>query len=103
MADEVESHDVLAQAEALADVTREAGTQVTRASADNHGVDLIRRGSRLAQGALAGLCRQQRGVLRKPGVQHIGVQREGFVQIIHGEAATNDAVVTQSHFFQKRP
>ena len=38
--DEIEGHDILAQAEPFADVTREAGTEITRAGAGDDGVDL---------------------------------------------------------------
>ncbi len=98
LANEIEIEDIRAQAEAFADVAREAGTEIASTGADDEGVDLLAIGPGIGEGAFSGLCREQRGVFHVAGMEDIGSDIESFIDTVENKVARDDAVVAGKNF-----
>jgi hypothetical protein len=99
-ADEIEGEDVRAQAEPFTDVAGEAGTQIARASADEHRVNFAGFAFRVLQRVLRGFNRERGRVFGETGVEYIGRQIENFGNRFQRQMAGGDAVVAAEHFFE---
>jgi hypothetical protein len=99
LADEIEVEDIGSEAEPFANVAGEAGAEVTRASADDEGVDLFSVCAGIGEGAFGGLGGEERGVFDVTGVKSVGGNIESFIDTVENKVARDDAVVAGEDFF----
>ena len=98
LADEIEREHVRTQTEPFADVAGEAGTQIARAGADEHGINVTGCAFRVLQRALRGLGGQCRCMPGEAGVQHVGRQIENLGNRFQRQVTGGDAIVAAKHF-----
>ena len=100
LADEVERENIRTQAELFADVTREAGTQIAGAGADEDGVHFLRPAVGVFQRALRGLGGKRRRVPGEAGLQGVGRLVKNFGERVERKMPRVNAVVAAENFFE---
>ena len=102
LTDQVECLNVARQPEPLDHVTREPGTKVSGARADDHGVDVGRQEPGVVERACAGLGGERRRVRHETRVQRVGIDSEAFVERVERKTTGLDPVVVEQHGFRDR-
>jgi hypothetical protein len=100
--DEVDAINIRPEPKPFRDVAREAGAEITRASAHNERIDLVARNGCVFEGARGCFEREQWRVFRKAGMQCVGIDPQTLSDRIDGKMTALDSILREQNLAQQR-